>query len=116
MKKIIRKLIWGVPFLFVLSSTILWYEQKTELIIYSLLVYNFFAFLVFGYDKRSARKGNWRIPEKLFFNWSVFGASIGILIGMKFFHHKTLHPSFKYGIPIIIIVQLVLLYVFKNKI
>ena len=62
-----------------------------------------------GYDKRQAIKNKWRIRERTFFIFSILGGSIGNLIGMYIFHHKTKHLSFKIGIPIILIFQIFIL-------
>lgn len=77
--------------------------------IYLVLV-NLFAIYVMYVDKKRSRKGHWRVPEKnLFIIAAVFG-SLGILVGMRLFHHKTRHLKFVYGIPAILIIQLYLLY------
>ena len=63
-----------------------------------------------GADKYKARKGRWRISERTLFLLALAGGSLGIFIGMYFFHHKTQHRKFIYGIPSIIVVQAALLY------
>ena len=72
-----------------------------------LVILNITAFFLFGADKRKARKQKWRIPEKTLFLAAILGGSIGAILGMRVFHHKTRHPSFRFGIPAILIVQLV---------
>lgn len=74
-----------------------------------------FTFIVYGIDKRRAKKGRWRIPESTLLLLAVIGGSIGAYLGMKVWHHKTRHKKFKYGVPAIIILQIVLvgLCVFK---
>ena len=59
-------------------------------------------------DKRRARKGKRRIPEATLFTAAILGGSIGALAGMYTFRHKTKHKSFVYGMPAILIVQIVL--------
>ncbi len=59
-----------------------------------------------GIDKSRAIKRLWRIPESTLFIIAVIGGSIGSIIGMKFFHHKTKHWYFVYGMPAILIIQL----------
>lgn len=66
-----------------------------------------FTFIVYGIDKRRAKKGRWRIPESTLLLLAVIGGSIGAYLGMKVWHHKTRHKKFKYGIPAIIVVQMV---------
>jgi len=69
---------------------------------------NLLTFIVFGIDKLKARKSLWRIPEATLLWLAVLGGSIGAWIGMKVWHHKTLHKKFKYGIPAIIFIQLII--------
>lgn len=60
-------------------------------------------------DKQKAIKGQWRISEKSLFLMAIIGGTIGIMVAMKLFRHKTKHLSFKVGIPIILILQIVLI-------
>lgn len=76
-----------------------------------LLAINLLAFLAFGADKRKARKGQWRTPESTLLALAIVGGSVGAWVGMKVWHHKTLHPKFKYGIPAIFAIQIILLIV-----
>ncbi len=78
------------------------------LLIY-LVVINVLTFLDFGLDKFKAKHHKWRTPEKSLLMMAVAGGSIGAWLGMNTFHHKTQHKKFKYGIPLIMILQLVLL-------
>ena len=71
-----------------------------------LLIINIFAFILYGIDKYKAKKHLWRIPEIWLLGVSVVGGSIGALTGMYTFHHKTKHLKFKFGIPVIILLQL----------
>lgn len=66
------------------------------------------TFLLFGIDKRRARRNEWRIAERTLFLLSIGGGSIGALIDMHYFHHKTKKRVFRYGIPLISIMQLIL--------
>ena len=72
-----------------------------------LLAVNLITFLVFGWDKRCAKKQHRRVPERTLFSLAAMGGSIGALLGMRVFHHKTLHNSFRFGIPAILLAQLV---------
>ena len=67
---------------------------------------NLLAFLLCGIDKWKAKKGRWRIPEKTLFLSALLGGSIGLLLGMKVFRHKTKHKSFTIGVPAILVLQL----------
>ena len=78
----------------------------------ALFIINLLTFFVYGLDKAKARKAQWRIPEATLLGLAVLGGSIGAWIGMKLWHHKTLHKKFKYGVPAIIIIQLALIVYF----
>ena len=71
-----------------------------------LLAINLVLFAMMGIDKYKARKGLWRIPEKTLFITAGLGGSIGGILGMKLFRHKTRHNSFRFGFPAILIAQL----------
>ena len=82
-----------------------------------LLAVNITSFLLYGIDKYKAKKGKWRISEATLLMMAVIGGSIGAWAGMRLWHHKTMHKKFKYGIPIIIILQVALaVYLHKNNI
>ena len=70
------------------------------------------AFAVCGLDKWKAKKGRWRVPEKVLFLLSILGGSVGMYLGMFTFRHKTKHWYFVIGIPAIILVQAALLIYF----
>lgn len=72
-----------------------------------LAVINLTGFAAFGIDKYKAIHHKWRIRESALFAIAILGGSVGCLIGMHVFHHKTLHPSFRIGIPMILIVELI---------
>ena len=74
-----------------------------------LAVINVVTFFVYGVDKWKAKKSKWRIREAALLGLAVLGGSIGAWLGMKVWHHKTLHKKFRYGIPAIIIIQLTLI-------
>lgn len=79
-----------------------------------LTVVNAVAFIVYGIDKYRARNGKWRIPEATLLMLAVVGGSVGAWLGMKVWHHKTRHRKFRYGVPAILLLQIVvatLLYV-----
>ena len=73
-----------------------------------LLIINLIAFAVYGIDKRRAVKDRWRVSEKTLFLLAILGGSIGAWAGMRVFHHKTKHWYFKFGIPAIFVLQVVL--------
>ena len=72
-------------------------------------IINTLAFIVYGIDKLKAKKGRWRIPESTLLLLAVVGGSMGAWYGVRVWHHKTLHKKFKYGIPLIMAIQIGLL-------
>lgn len=70
-----------------------------------LIAVNFLAFLLMGADKRRARKGARRIPERTLFLFPLLGGSLGGIAGMGMFRHKTLHRAFRLGLPAILAAQ-----------
>lgn len=78
--------------------------------LYYLLIINIITFIIYGYDKYKAKKNKWRIPETNLLLIAAIGGSIGAWIGMRFWHHKTMHKKFKYGIPLILVLQLILIF------
>ena len=85
----------------------------------SLIVINVLTFFIYGIDKWKARQNKWRISEAALLWLTVAGGSIGALLGMKVWHHKTMHKKFKYGLPAILLLQVALagfiLYLFVFK-
>ena len=103
-------------------------------LLYYLIVINIVTFVVYGIDKAAskrgqkqtclhsaereqarpkvkwkAKQGSWRISEATLLIFAVIGGSIGALLGMKIWHHKTMHKKFKYGLPLIFIIQILLI-------
>ena len=76
---------------------------------YYLLAINAVAFIMYGIDKYKAKKAKWRISEATLLLLAVLGGSIGAWMGMKVWHHKTMHKKFKYGIPAILLIQIALM-------
>ena len=76
------------------------------LLVAYILVINFIAFLLMGIDKRRAIKHAFRIPEATLFLFAIMGGSIGSILGMYTFRHKTRHWYFVYGMPAILILQI----------
>ena len=83
-------------------------ENIGNITIAYLMVANIVGFALMGIDKKRAKRGAWRIPEKTLFLVSALGGSIGTWVGMYFFHHKTKHWYFVVGMPLILIVQIIL--------
>lgn len=83
-------------------------EFYVKIILYFLVI-NIVTFFIMWYDKHEARTGQWRVSEKALFLFALAGGSIGGIIGMKVFHHKTQKWYFKLGFPAILILQIVLI-------
>lgn len=80
-----------------------------------LLLINAAAFMLMLADKRKAIKNRWRIPERTLILSALFGGSIGALLGMYTFRHKTKHLKFTLGIPAILIAQISLaIWIFQK--
>ena len=72
-----------------------------------LILVNAAAFLLMLIDKSKAKRGAWRIPERTLLGSAILGGSLGAITGMYLFHHKTKHPKFTIGIPVILIIQII---------
>ncbi len=75
-------------------------------IIIYLVVINVITFIVYGLDKWKAKQAKWRIRESTLLGLAAVGGSIGALLAMKVWHHKTLHNQFRYGVPLILFAQI----------
>ena len=73
-----------------------------------LIAINLVTFAVYGADKRRARRGAWRVPEKTLFLLPLLGGNVGALLGMRVFRHKTKHWYFVWGVPAILLAQMAL--------
>lgn len=74
-----------------------------------LLFVNAASFGLFAWDKNQARRGGWRIQERTLFLWAILGGAWGGLLGMYILRHKTRHPQFTWGFPLICLLQTALL-------
>ena len=79
------------------------------LLLFCIIGVNVITFVVYGIDKLKAKKGKWRVPETTLLLLAIIGGSVGAWCGVKVWHHKTMHLKFKYGIPLIMAVQVGLL-------
>lgn len=80
----------------------------TKILMCYLLLVNVIAFVMYGIDKRRAKKDAWRIPEARLLLVAAAGGSVGAWLGMKVWRHKTLHKKFRYGVPAIFMLQVAL--------
>ncbi len=79
--------------------------ELIKILIIYLIVANVVTFFMYGVDKWKAKRSKWRIREAALLLLAALGGSIGAWLGMKVWRHKTMHKKFKYGIPLIIILQ-----------
>lgn len=79
---------------------------------YYLVIVNILAFILYGLDKQKAVRKQWRIPEVQLLGIAVIGGSIGAILGMQFFHHKTRKWKFKIGVPVFLALQLIVYRIF----
>jgi len=84
--------------------------SSKELIMIYLASMNLFGFLIMGWDKRTAIKDMFRVPEAVLFTVAVFGGSVGSMIGMKVWNHKIRKWKFLVGMPLILVGQLLIGY------
>lgn len=84
------------------------------LMLYLLLI-NAAGLLLMLADKRKAIKNVWRIPESALLGVAAAGGSLGVVVGMKLFRHKTLHPKFSIGIPALLAAQIALICFLASK-
>lgn len=85
------------------------------LVLIYLFLINLIAFIAMGIDKSKAKKHLWRIPESTLILLSILGGPIGMLFGMKVFHHKTLHKKFTIGVPLILVIQIIIVLIVRFK-
>ena len=92
-----------------------WYNtgmDKKTIILVALAIIaimNIVAFVLMGYDKKCARQGKWRVPEKRLFLVTALFGGLGGVLGMKVFHHKTQHWYFRVFFPVLLVIQIVAL-------
>ncbi len=91
------------------------FEVNLHIALIYLAVLNAVTFVVYGIDKFKAKKSKWRISETTLLGLAAIGGTFGAWLGMMAWHHKTLHKKFRFGIPLILIAQIVLLlFIYKN--
>lgn len=82
-----------------------------KVLIYYCILINILSFAIMGIDKRRAVRHRWRIPERTIFLAALSGGSLGALLGMWIFWHKIRNKAFIFGLPVILVLQLVLFFV-----
>ncbi len=83
--------------------------MRTAIVLSYFFIINIIGYAMMGIDKNRAIRGAWRISEASLFLTAILGGSIGCICGMKRFRHKTKHWYFKYGMPAILILQILLI-------
>ncbi len=82
--------------------------------IYAFIILNVITFFVYGLDKLKAVNHWWRIPEWVLLGLAAAGGAVGAYLGMLIFRHKTLKPLFRFGVPVILLIQLIAaVYVYR---
>ncbi|KMY55013.1 membrane protein [Bacillus sp. FJAT-27231] len=82
------------------------------MLIYFILI-NLISYMVMGNDKRKAKQGKWRTRERTLWLLALIGGAVGSWIAMQTYRHKTKHLSFKYGMPVLALIDLGLLVYFS---
>lgn len=89
---------------------------KHIVLIYFAMI-NVVAFFVYGIDKWKSQHDRWRVPESMLLGLAAIGGSVGAWLGMKVWHHKTQHKKFKYGVPVMLLIQISLVvWLFFSKV
>lgn len=83
-------------------------DSPSFYIILYMLILNIYSFVIMGTDKWKSSRNGWRTPEKRFFACASVGGAAGIYLGMRVFHHKTLHNKFRYGIPALLLLNIII--------
>ena len=86
-------------------------DKKTIILVALTIIaiMNIAAFVLMGHDKRCARQGKWRVPEKRLFLVTALCGGLGGVLGMKVFYHKTQHWYFRVFFPVLLVIQIVAL-------
>ena len=86
------------------------------MLIYYLLAVNVLTFIVYGVDKWKARRGHWRVPEASLLGLAALGGSVGAWLAMQLLRHKTQKKKFRYGVPVLFVLQVAAVVLFLNMI
>lgn len=99
-----------------LKTTVSNFNNNEIYILIYLIIINLLSFILFGIDKRKAKRKEWRIPESSLFGVSILGGSTGSLIAMVIFKHKLSKKPFYLGIPLIIVINKIIELIIFNYI
>ena len=84
-------------------------QEKIFIALAYLAAVNVITFALFAYDKYCAKNNKWRVRESTLLIFAAIGGSLGAGAAMEICHHKTLHLKFKYGVPILFFLQIILI-------
>ena len=84
------------------------------MLIYYFLAVNVLTFVVYSVDKWKARRGRWRVPEASLLGLAAVGGSVGAWLAMQLFRHKTQKKKFRYGVPVLFVLQVAAVYFLVN--
>ncbi len=87
-------------------------QEKFLILAAYLVAVNVVTFAIFAYDKYCAQHDKWRVSEFMLLMWTAIGGSVGAGAAMEICHHKTLHLKFKFGVPILLFLHIILIGVF----
>lgn len=90
-------------------------HEKFFILVGYLVAVNVVTFALFGYDKWCAQHDRWRVRESTLLIWAAMGGTIGAGAAMEIFHHKTLHLKFKFGVPLLLFAQIILIGLFATN-
>jgi uncharacterized membrane protein YsdA (DUF1294 family) len=100
------------------DSNLMYGEVRMEYLIAYIFIINIISFSVMYYDKKRSIRHKWRVPESRLFLFACILGSLGMWVGMYIFKHKTKHRRFVFGVPIILIIQLIIMFMlffYKNS-
>lgn len=91
-------------------------QQITQALVCHLVFINILTCVIYGIDKQKARSRQWRVPEKTLLLLAAAGGSAGAWLGMRMFHHKTQKWKFKFGIPLMLLLQLIAVILYFKRV
>lgn len=98
-----------------MAASLLDSEENMRYLLWYYLIMTGIGFIIMGEDKRRAVKGKWRIKEKTLFIAALLGGALGTTLGMYCFRHKTKHAAFRFGLPVLFLMHLLLLIVLISR-
>lgn len=84
-------------------------QEKIFIVAAYLVAVNIVTFALYAYDKYCAKNDKWRVRESTLLIWAAIGGSLGAGAAMEICHHKTLHKKFKFGVPVLFFLHIILI-------